>query len=144
MLSYSSIESSSRGKKLAMGMNYAIKDKSHPSIHAEHNAVYKLLNDNKRYQYIKKCDSLDIFVIRLSKNSTIGYSRPCRNCIIRLLKCELNINNIYYTMEDGSVKVEQLIHMLDSNLTKFSNGDFNKIRPSNAKKEDEHKINLKE
>lgn len=129
MLSYLSIGNKNRLKKLSVGMNYTIKDNSHPSIHAEHNAIYKFLNNNK--QTFKNNDRLDIFVIRFSKNSCIGYSRPCRNCIIRLIKCNLNIRNVYYTTSDGSVTMESLNDMLNSCLTKFSNGDFKKIQKQN-------------
>jgi len=44
-----------------------------------------------------------------------------------MLNCELRINNIYYTAVDGSIKVEKLSQMFDSDLTVMSRGDSRKM-----------------
>jgi deoxycytidylate deaminase len=105
-----------------------LKDSTHPSIHAEHNAMYRFLRHNQDRRILRNRNKIDIMVIRLSKTSTIGYSRPCKNCIVRLTNCRyLNINNIYYTDHDGSMKVESFSSMFNSPLTKLSSGDAKKI-----------------
>jgi deoxycytidylate deaminase len=116
----------SGGKKKAVGMNYILKKGAHSSIHAEQNAIYKIKRHNNQSQFITKRDKLDIMVVRLSKNGTFGYSRPCRNCIMRLMRCNLQINNVYYTDIKGTIKMEKLSTMLDSSLTKLSSGDRKK------------------
>jgi hypothetical protein len=128
MLSSLDTENYSGGKKKAIGTNYILKNDPHPSIHAEHNAIYKIKRHNTQRRFVSNRAKLDILVIRLSRNGTIGYSRPCKNCIIRLMHCNLQINNVYYTDVGGIVKMEKLSMMLDSPLTKLSSGDKKKIR----------------
>ena len=116
------------GKKLAMGSNCSIESGSLPSIHAEHNAVVKFMRVNKLRRFLSSRDKVDIVVLRLSRTGIMGYSRPCKNCITRLMHYNIVINNIYYSDADGSIIVEKFSTMYDSPLTKFSAGDKRKIK----------------
>jgi cytidine deaminase len=133
MINFSILRSSSRrvksigGKKLAIGQSYHIKNAAMLSIHAEHNAINKFIKINKYRRFVEPHEKIDIVVIRLSKSGAVGYSRPCRNCLLRMLNCELRINNIYYTSADGSIKVEKLSQMFNSELTVMSRGDSRKM-----------------
>lgn len=114
-------------EKLVIGQSYHIKNSAMLSIHAEHSALNKFVRINKYRRYIDTHEKIDILVIRFSKTGVIGYSRPCRNCLLRMLNCEIPINNIYYISTDGSIKVEKLSQMFDSALTVMSRGDSRKM-----------------
>lgn len=114
-------------KKLAMGTNHSVDAGPLPSIHAEHNAVSKFMRLNKFRRFLSSHEKIDIVVIRLSRSGVVGYSRPCKNCIKRLMSYDVTINNIYYSDSDGSIKVEKFSTMYDSPLTDFSAGDKRKM-----------------
>ena len=67
---------------------------------------------------------LSMFVARLNKQGEFGKSRPCRDCILRLLKCGLPIKYIYYTdVVDYKVVVKCEVlseEMFKSEKTQFS------------------------
>jgi hypothetical protein len=95
------------------------------STHAEMSVLDKIT----RHKCIKtRKNNFDVLVIRISKNNTLGISRPCRNCIQSMLKNRnITINNIYYsvnTSPEGVHKIvrEKLNEMLDSPLTTVSTG----------------------
>jgi deoxycytidylate deaminase len=115
-------------KKVAIGTSSVIQNGPLPSIHAEHSAINKLARLNRYRRFIKTHMKFDIVVIRLSRSGVIGYSRPCRNCLTRLMNANISINNVYYTGADGSIKVEKFSDMYDSNTTEFSKGDLRKIQ----------------
>ena len=107
------------GKKLAIGQNYVVKKYSHPSIHAEHDAINHL---NMRYIRDDKI-KLDFVVFRMRRDTTLGYSRPCECCLTRMTKSGLNIVNIYYSNVDGIMVHEKFKDMLNSPLTSKTSGD---------------------
>ena len=115
-------------KKVAIGTSSVIQNGPLPSIHAEHSAMNKLSRLNRFRRFIKSHEKFDIVVIRLSRSGVIGYSRPCKNCLTRLMNANIAINNIYYTGADGSIKVEKFSEMYDSNTTEFSKGDLRKMK----------------
>ncbi len=89
---------------LSFGINkYNDFDSRKPSIHAEHNAISKLLPLKKK----KRLESIDILVIRVSRTNTIQMSKPCYNCIqiMKTLpeKKGYKINNIYYSDNHGDI-----------------------------------------
>lgn len=121
-------------QKLIVGYNKSDSRDHLSSIHAEHNAMIKFVKLNKYRNLLNHRDKVDIVVIRLSKTGLLGYSRPCKNCIVRLMNCGLSINNIYYTDINGSIMIEKFSTMFLSSLTKYSSGDLEKIKKSQNKK----------
>lgn len=89
---------------LSYGINkYSDSDGKKPSIHAEHDAISKLIPLKKK----KKLESIDLLVIRVSRIYNIQMSKPCYNCIqtMKILpeKKGYKINNIYYSNNDGEI-----------------------------------------
>ncbi len=105
-------------KKLVLTSNSIIRESPLPSIHAEHLGFLKFM---KLYQHKKI--PVDIMVLRIAKkNGTLGYSRPCKECLMRLTKSGIIINNIYYSETETTIRVEKFSLMNDSYLTKSSSG----------------------
>ncbi|VBB17827.1 hypothetical protein YASMINEVIRUS_290 [Yasminevirus sp. GU-2018] len=88
--------------------------------------MQKLLKLNRYRRFLQKGDKIDMVVVRISKCGSIGYSRPCKGCIERMIKfdLEIKINNVYYSDSDGTIKVERFADMYSSPLTKYSMGDM--------------------
>lgn len=107
---------------LAIGTNHVIFDSYNSSIHAENDVITKFKRINKFRRYIKKSDSIDILVFRLTKTGVLGYSRPCKTCIDMLLSSNFNIRKIYYSTSNGNFTSEKLSEMLSSTSTKYSSG----------------------
>lgn len=100
--------------KLSFGENY--KQNGRPSVHAEHDALLKLMrNRNKPRQ-------VDLYVIRLSKWGVLGNSRPCYNCIMRMMMCDIKINTVYYSNENGEIVNEKFSTMINDPNIHISNG----------------------
>lgn len=87
-------------------------------MHAEHLSYLKLTKTH----CINKRTGYDLMVLRLTKAGTLGYSRPCKECLMRLKKSKININNVYYSMDDKTIGIEKFNSMADSSLTKSSGG----------------------
>jgi cytidine deaminase len=104
-----------------------------PSIHAEHDGMLNLIKLNKYKRFLKSHDMIDVVVIRISKCGKLGYSRPCKICIQRMMKFnnKIRINNVYYSDSDGTFKMEKLSSMYESPLTKLSAGDKRRQRTLN-------------
>jgi len=105
---------------LSFGINkYSDSDGKKPSIHAEYDAISKLLPLKKK----KKLESIDILVIRVSRINNIQMSKPCYNCIqiMKILpeKKGYKINNIYYSDNNGEI-IKTNIKCLDSTEYHFS------------------------
>ena len=113
---------------MAIGLSHSIKNAALKSIHAEDEAVNKFIRLNHYRRILESHDKVDIFVTRINGNGMATYSRPCRNCLLRIQKCKLPINNIYYTDHDGSIRMEKFNLMIDSELTVMSKGDRKKLR----------------
>lgn len=72
-------------------------------IHAEHDAINKL----KPLKRNKRLESINILVIRFSKNNKLQNSKPCANCI-KIMKTLPQkkgyiIKNIYYSNNNGEI-----------------------------------------
>jgi hypothetical protein len=91
------------------------------------------LNMYKRF--IRLGDKIDVFVVRLSKTGSLGFSRPCRNCLLRFTKSPYQINNIYYSCDPDTIHCEKFKYMIDSPLTKMSSAD--RIKKSGKAKKSE-------
>jgi deoxycytidylate deaminase len=122
MLLFSKVIKLVGGKKLVIASNYIVKDGALPSIHAEHNALTKLIRLNRYRRMIDRSDKVDLVVIRFSKSGKLGDSRPCKDCLIRLMNSQININNVYYTDSSGIMVSEKFPTMFDSELTSYSSG----------------------
>jgi hypothetical protein len=87
-----------------------------PGIHAEHDAINRL----KPLQRKKHLQSINILVIRLSKNNKIQNSKPCANCIknMKLLpeKKGYKIRNIYYSDDNGEIVKSSLKNLEKEDL----------------------------
>jgi hypothetical protein len=114
------------GGLLALGRSTSLLNDATKSIHAEHDAMKKLNKINKFKRFLNEGDKIDMLVVRMSKSGITGYSRPCRNCLLRLEKSKYQINRIYYTVDEESITCEKFGEMYDSPLTKLSSGDRKK------------------
>jgi hypothetical protein len=93
------------------------------TVHAEAHALSKLDKINTFRRNVKKHNKIDLLVVRMSKTGKIGYSRPCKDCLDKMSLSRYNINNIYYTANDGLIKMEKFQFMMNSPLTCYSSGD---------------------
>jgi deoxycytidylate deaminase len=82
---------------IVSGFNMPIKKYGRPSIHAEHNALLKLLKLRERPKVV------DLISIRISKGGELGESRPCINCIEKLQKSGIDIRNIFYSTNNKEI-----------------------------------------
>lgn len=98
------------------------------SIHAEDVAINKFIRLNHYRRYLKSHNTIDIFVTRINGEGNATYSRPCRNCLIRMQRCNLHINNVYYTDHHGNIQMEKFHLMFNSELTVMSKGDRKKLK----------------
>lgn len=96
-------------EKIAVSTNANVKRGIMPSIHAEADVIRKV---GKKRNMPK---SVDIVVIRFSKNGIIGESRPCYHCILAMSKSRLNIKYIYYSTCNGDIVKESLCEMVKHN-----------------------------
>lgn len=103
-------------KKVAYGVNSNTNFHCMPSRHAEMDALNKIKNKRELPRYV------DIFVIRLAKNGTLGESRPCFHCLEALEKSRLRIKYVYYSNNDGLIIKEKFNTMKESPLTYVSSG----------------------
>lgn len=89
---------------LSYGVNtYADVDGKYPGIHAEQDALSKLMPLKQK----KKPEIIDLLVIRLSKTNKLQISKPCSHCIKMMGISSLNkgykIRNVYYSDSDGKI-----------------------------------------
>ena len=78
------------------------------SIHAEMNCLREF---HKHTKY-KRCH---ILVVRLNSNLKLVNSKPCRDCMISLLK--MGIKNVYYSDESGNIVCEKIKHMTSTHIS---------------------------
>ena len=75
----------------------------HPGIHAEHDAIRKLLPLKRK----KRLENINILVIRLSGKNKLQSSKPCINCINTMktlpIKLGYKIQDVYYSDSDGTI-----------------------------------------
>lgn len=93
-------------ERIAISTNANYKRGIMPSIHAEADMIKKI----GRKRNIPK--AIDIIVVRCSKTGNIGESRPCYHCILAMSRSRLNIKNIYYSTNDGTMAKEELCDMV--------------------------------
>lgn len=79
---------------------------THIKTHAEIDALKKM----KNAQFLKKNKKVDLISICI-KNQKIHNGFPCKHCILQLKKSNININNVYYTTNDGikCIKFSELV-----------------------------------
>lgn len=87
-----------------------------PGVHAEHDAINKL----KPIERKKKLESINLLVIRFSKNNKIQNSKPCAKCIqtMKILpeKKGYKIKNIYYSNDNGEIVKSSLNNLEKEDL----------------------------
>jgi hypothetical protein len=111
-------------KKGALGYAHAINKGPTLSIHAEHDLINKFMRLSRYKRLLDTYTTYDIMIIRLSKTGIIGYSRPCKNCLLRLIRSKIIINNVYYTDNDKNIMMEKFSQMYTSDKTRISGGDM--------------------
>jgi hypothetical protein len=97
-------------KKVVMGSNFILKnDSGRGSVHAEENLIQKFLRIRNR------CQKVDLLIVKITHNGKIGSSRPCQNCMKRLIcmttKHNISINNVYYSTSQGKIDVDKFRNM---------------------------------
>ena len=108
---------------LSFGINY-VGDKKGilPGLHAEIDGLNKLSNIKNK----KKSLSINLLIIRVSKNYKLQSSKPCFNCICSMIniskKKGYHIKHIYYSDNDTIVKTNLNILMNeDKHICSFIN-----------------------
>ena len=101
-----------------------------PGVHAEHDAILKL----KPLERKKKLQSINLLVIRFSKNNKLQNSKPCANCIqtMKILpeKKGYKIKNIYYSNDNGEI-IKTNLNNLENEELHYSRFYRNKIELNN-------------
>lgn len=106
---------------LSFGVNkYADVDGEQPTIHAEHDAILKLPSLKKK----KNNESINILVLRFSKTSKLGMSKPCIKCIEKMQtiphKKGYKIENVYYSDNDGNIVKTTLSKLINEDVQHYS------------------------
>ena len=102
---------------LSFGMNYFLNSSfgNRYMIHAEHDAIKKLPNNNSN-----KRKNINMLVLRFTKTNKLCMSRPCLQCLQYMLKlCPkkgYNIKNIYYSNNDGLIQKTTINKLLKENI----------------------------
>ena len=94
-------------KLTSTGINSSNKRYNNKKIttHAEMSAIGNLRYKLSKHR-IKKI-KIDLFVVRFYKNNELCSSSPCHHCSIELYKNKyIEINNLYYSIEGGIVKIK--------------------------------------
>ena len=92
-----------------------------PGIHAEHAAINKLKPSYKK----KRLQTINLLVIRISKNNKLQSSKPCTICIQNMKtlpeKKSYKIKNIYYSNNDGDIVKSnfQILEKEEQHLSRF-------------------------
>jgi hypothetical protein len=101
------------------------------SIHAEQDAVRKLPRPHKKLRHLKK---LDIMVVRVNRNGSLGNSKPCVHCLYTLSQLLPEkgycISRVYYSTHEGEIvdtKLNTLLREDSPHVTKFYQDRPNKI-----------------
>lgn len=84
--------------------------KQDTTVHAEINAIKTF--------YERKVKGLHILVIRVNKSGIIRNSRPCNECIKKLLK--LGIQKIFYSNDFGNITWEYTCNMTFKHISSAS------------------------
>jgi cytidine deaminase len=91
------------GNILSFGQNYFLTNTigNIYTIHAEHDAVNKL-------PYTKKKKTINMLVVRFTKNNKLCMSKPCEQCIENIHKFAPKkgyiVKNIYYSTGNEEIK----------------------------------------
>lgn len=92
-----------------------------PGIHAEHAAINKLKPSYRK----KRLQTINLLVIRISKNNKLQSSKPCTNCIQNMKtlpeKKGYKIKNVYYSNNDGDIVKSnfQILEKEEQHLSRF-------------------------
>jgi hypothetical protein len=93
------------------GMNYININLS--TTHAEDDALQKLKRKLKSRSDRFKYKPFDLIVISVSKTGQLSSSRPCKHCIQKLQRSNINIKNIHYSV-NNTMKMEKFVDMVST------------------------------
>jgi cytidine deaminase len=89
-----------------------------PGIHAEHDALLKLIPNKKR-----KLKNINLLVIRVSGKNKLQSSKPCNNCIQTMRRLSIKkgykIQNVYYSDNNENI-VKTTLYALDNEEKHYS------------------------
>jgi cytidine deaminase len=89
-----------------------------PGIHAEHDALLKLIPNKKR-----KLKNINLLVIRVSGKNKLQSSKPCNNCIQMMKKLSIKkrykIQNVYYSDNNENI-IKTTLYALDNEEKHYS------------------------
>lgn len=89
-----------------------------PGIHAEHDALLKLIPNKKR-----KLKNINLLVIRVSGKNKLQSSKPCNNCIQMMRRLSIKkgykIQNVYYSDNNENI-VKTTLYALDNEEKHYS------------------------
>lgn len=116
-----------KARILSYGVNtMGDSDGIHPGIHAEHDAISKLLPLKRN----KRLVNINLLVVRLSGKNKLQSSKPCINCINMMKtlpeKLGYKIQYVYYSNENGEI-VKSNIKTLENENPHYSRFYRNKI-----------------
>jgi deoxycytidylate deaminase len=106
------------GKIISFGQNYYLTNSIGKiyTIHAEHDAINKL-------PYTKKKMTINLLVVRFTKNNKLCMSKPCDQCINNIHnlapKKGYIVKNIYYSTSEETIEKTSLTRLKqESNLSR--------------------------
>ena len=89
-----------------------------PGIHAEHDALLKLIPNKKR-----RLQNINLLVIRLSGKNKLQSSKPCNNCIQTMRKLSIKkgykIQNVYYSDNNENI-IRTTLYALENEEMHYS------------------------
>lgn len=102
------------GKIISFGQNHYLTNSigNIYTIHAEHDAIRNL-------PYTRKQTTINLLVVRFTKNNKLCMSKPCDQCISNIYKQAPKkgyiVKNIYYSTEDETIIKTTLTRSLKKN-----------------------------
>lgn len=94
------------------------------SMHAEISACKRLARIATKLKL--KMSKIDLVVLRVLRDGTMGSSRPCFHCIIQLDKYSKMLNfklrYVYYSNCDGCIVREKFSDLVNSDIKHISKG----------------------
>jgi cytidine deaminase len=127
---------------LSYGINkYVDVEGTLPSIHAEHDAILRLPNLQKKRKLVK----INLIVIRFSKTYKMACSKPCINCIRNMIelpqKKGYKIVDIYYSENDETIiktSINKLSHENNHFVSSYYRNNRHKHRHNKNKNDNEN------
>lgn len=68
-----------------------------------------------RKRKLKKCNKIDLYVVRVNRNGELLDSRPCAECLNAMKSAE--IHKVFYSTSNGTVISEKVKYMTSEHLS---------------------------